>query len=134
MDNILLATIHRSFTNSVFAMLNENRDDVVTRLHVWPKGILAARTGDYDKIITTYRNPRDVAESWAKRSSAWRSGLWIAQWEAWAELVPMADKIYRVEDLDRKLGSFGYGVKRNAHVPEAEVKYAEGICREVLNV
>ena len=132
MAKILLTTIHRSFTHSVFAMLQEeHRDDTVTRIHVWPKGILAAKTGEY-RIITTFRHPYNVAESWANRSSAWRSGLWREQWKAWAEIVPMAEKIYKVDDLDRKLGAFGYGVGRKAKIPEVDIKYARDICIEVM--
>lgn len=132
MNKILLTTVHRSFTHSVHAMLQEELGDVY-RMHTWPNGIVMARTGNY-RVITTYRDPRDVAATWAKRSQHWRSGLWRAQWEAWAEIVPTAERIYRLEDLDRKLGSMGqYEHHRKTKPLEADIRYAEDICKEVLN-
>ena len=131
MAKILLTTIHRSFTNSVFAMLKEENGKDTHRIHVWPLGMTAVETGKYI-VMTTYRDPRDVAESWSKRATQWKSGLWCKQWETWAKIIPIAERIYKLEDLDRRLGAMGqYEIHHNCKVPEADIKYAEDICKEI---
>ena len=70
-------------------------------LHCCPEAAELAKSGQFERVITTYRDPVDVADSWCKRR-AFRADIWREQWTAYAEIVPLAD-VYPVESLDRRL-------------------------------
>lgn len=62
------------------------------------------KADQYD-IHTTFRDPYEVAISWANRRDITQGERkWREQWRCWAELVPIAT-IYPVEDLPPRLSS-----------------------------
>jgi hypothetical protein len=133
-ETVLLATVKHTFTNSVFYMLKQEYK-LAVRHHTWPYGATEAKSGKY-LVVTTYRDPRDVAFSWIKRKPIWRTKIWRDQWEAWGQIIPLVSKIYRLEDLTCHLGVRDDFREDHSHVDhsdmESDIQYAEDICREVL--
>ena len=77
---------------------------------------------DADKIITLYRDPRRVAESWSKRGLfPGRLDTWEQQWEIWAGLVPVAE-VHSVSELPLRLAS--HPNKASSIIPNDIIEYA----------
>ena len=102
----------------------------VIRVHLVPFGLKKAKSGQY-RVVTTYRNPEDVADSWARRNHEWKSDKWREQWEAWAEVVPLAERVYRYEDLTQHLGILDpIRTLHEVTPPKEDIIFAKNICRE----
>jgi hypothetical protein len=126
---ILLTTIHHTGTNSVMEML---KDQFIIRHHIIPHGLKLAKTNKYE-IITTYREPKDVAESWRKRNHYWKSWKWRDQWDAWAEIVPFCSKIYHMEELTEHMGKLDpkrvlNDIDQSDEDMLNDIIYAENLC------
>ena len=81
------------------------------------------------RIITMYRDPRRVAESWARRGLFKNAGFrprhvktWEQQWEIWAGLVPIAE-VHSVSELPIRLAS--HPNRENSIIPEGIIEYAD---------
>ena len=107
--------------------------------HCSEEAVLLAQSGDY-RVLTTYRHPEDVAESWRKRRYGWDTKQWREQWKCYADIVPLAE-VFRTEDLPYHLG-----VEENPLPPrpphplddilekmiQIDIDFAVNLTREVL--
>jgi hypothetical protein len=73
-------------------------------IHCCPEAVKLAKSGDYERVLTTYRDPEQVALSWAKRRFPFKTKVWRAQWLSYIDILPYAEVI-PVSGLNARLNS-----------------------------
>jgi hypothetical protein len=116
---ILVSTVWHSGTHSLVSMLGIPNEEMKW-LHCCREAVELAESGQFERVITTYRDPVDVGISWCKRGE-FRPDIWREQWTAYNQIVPHA-VVYSVESLDRKLNSHPY--EAETYPPVAEILFA----------
>lgn len=88
---ILVTTVWHSGTHSLMATL----DDYFMQ-HCCPAAVERAKSGEYSQVLTTYRDPKRVAASWANRGrindQRWDE-KWRIQWTCYGLIRPHAEVV-----------------------------------------
>lgn len=113
---ILLTTVWHTGTHSLRAQLPGE----VKWLHCCQEAVELALGGDYE-TLTTYRDPRETALSWLRRSNTIPSDVWREQWRAWDQISRVA-RVYRMSELETRLAS--YDTDPAGHPLDADIEYA----------
>jgi len=100
---ILVTTVWHTGTHSLVDMLGVPTKELKW-LHCCDEALKLAKSGNCDRVVTTFREPADTALSWAKRKFPFRSRQWREQWAAYSKIVPYAE-VYPVDTLDQRLNS-----------------------------
>lgn len=115
---ILVSTVWHSGTHSLVDWLDVEPQEIKW-LHCCPEAVQLAQSDDY-RCITTYRNPRDIAISWARRGD-FRPDVWREQWSSYRDIIPFAEVI-PVTRFEKRLGS--YDKQGDFKPPESEIEFA----------
>lgn len=104
---VLLSTVWHTGSESMRAILSE-ADHNVTFCHCDGEGLNKARDQQWDRIVTTYRDPAYTLASWANRYDMfdpYYQYWWRACWAGWSSLIRMDDKveIFHTDNLSIRL-------------------------------
>lgn len=134
---ILLSTIWHTGTHSAahhfFGDWQEKlRTGELVWIHCSPLALEMANRVDNTgvpsvKVLTTYRDPVKVAQSWARRGS-FSVDTWCEQWDMWGQIIPKAE-VHSVDELSVRHAS--HPNKGNFEVPDGVVEHAQDIVNRV---
>lgn len=120
---IYVTTVWHSGTHSLIKHLGLEpalKDKTWIQLHCNWKMVEVAESGE-GEIYTTWRDPREVAESWCKRKNPFPTDKWRLQWDAYAKIAPRSIVI-PVTELGHCLNSDPRAATCIA--PELDIEYA----------
>ena len=135
--DVLLSTVHHTGTHTLNKALTQVSGSV-NWTHCGRQAVKLAKSGKFDYIATTLRDPYDVALSWLKKRPAIKESLWREQWECWGEIAVLPDtRIFimpgQMEQHGIKIEGWYHHDTRdpNGEPPIELVDYAKKIVAEI---
>lgn len=127
MAGVLVSTVWHTGTRSLIRTLGGPCYEI-KRLHCSTEAVRHAQYYEYDRVVTTYRDPLETAKSWARRAPHWRYDKWRYQWDCYLKILPFAEVI-KIEDLDCTVGDDD-DKPYNGTPPASEVDYVYKLLEE----